>query len=126
MDGTTFDRLTRIVGGSRREALRTAVGGAAVAAAGVAASAIGTEAKKNKKRKRCKKRTWQGKAPGAGCTSNKDCCTNETNLACSVRNAGVIANVCCGALGAGCDADNDCCHGFRCDTGAGECEADAP
>ncbi len=125
MDASTLDRLAHMVGGSRRAALRTALGGAAVAAAGIGASGIGCDAKKKKCKKR-KKNKCKGKARDEACSSNKECCTNETNLACSVRNAGAIETVCCGALGAGCDADDDCCVGFRCDIGDGECVADAP
>ena len=45
MDASTLDRLAHMVGGSRRAALRTALGGAAVAAAGIGASGIGGDAK---------------------------------------------------------------------------------
>lgn len=110
MDASTFDRLTQAVGSrSRRSALKTAIGGATVAAAGLLVSATGSGAKK--KRKRCKK--CHGKAQGEECLTNKECCANETRLACAFA-SGVNQPVCCGVDGAPCGVDGDCCLGFEC------------
>ena len=115
MDTSGFDRLVQMVSGrSRRTALRTAFGGATVAAAGLLASATGSGAKKKKRKKKCKK--CHGKAQGEACLTNKECCANETRLACAFT-SGVNQPVCCGVLGAPCGVDGDCCLGFECFAG---------
>jgi hypothetical protein len=117
MDASRFDRLVQVVGGgSRRTALRTALGGATVAAAGLLASTTGIGAKKKKRKKKCQTKTCQGKAQGEACTTNKECCANETQLACA-RASGVNQPVCCGTLGAPCGVDGKCCLGFECFSG---------
>lgn len=109
MDASAFDRLTQAVGSrSRRSALRSAVAGTTMAAAGLLVSATGSGAKK--KRKRCKK--CHGKARGDACATNKECCANETRLACAFASGN--RPVCCGVLGAPCGVDGDCCRGFTC------------
>jgi hypothetical protein len=115
MDASGFDRLTRSVGGhSRRSTLGTALAGATVAAAGLLASATGSGAKKKKRKKKCKK--CRGKAQGERCLTNKECCANETHLACAFT-SGVNQPVCCGVLGAPCGVAADCCRGFECSGG---------
>jgi hypothetical protein len=115
MDTSAFDKLTRSVGGrSRRSALRTALGGAVMAATGLLVSATGNEARNKKKRKRCKK--CRGKAQGAACLTNRECCANETRLACALTSA-AAGPVCCGVLGASCGVAADCCRGFECSGG---------
>jgi hypothetical protein len=95
---------------TRRTALTTALGAAALAALGVGTSGPETAAKK-KKRCSCKP-----KAVGEFCTSNKECCANETNYICAIR-AGQSGLRCCGGLGAKCPAPGDCCGGFDCVSG---------
>jgi hypothetical protein len=111
MDGIGFDRVVRVVGalGTRRAALRAALGGAALIAGGA-----GTAAKKRKKRCRCTPRGL-----GQACTANKQCCTDKTNRICFIKNDDMTEVLrCCGALGAGCGTSDDCCNGFGCEGGA--------
>lgn len=120
MDDTRFDALSRLVDGigTRRVALRAALAG--VAAVGLTAAGSEIEAKK-KKRKKCKK--CKALAADAPCTTNKQCCTNETNRACAVaENDSGGDRTCCGALDAVCggiDENDDtvapfCCAEFAC------------
>ena len=51
-------------------------------------------------------------AEGAACTSNADCCANETNLVCGA--VGGEGPVCCGGLNTECAGDGECCDGFSC------------
>jgi hypothetical protein len=88
-----------------------------MAATGLLVSATGNEARNKKKRKRCKK--CRGKAQGAACLTNRECCANETRLACALTSA-AGGPVCCGVLGAPCGVDGDCCRGFEC-LGASQC-----
>lgn len=119
MDGSRFDALARKAGtlSDRRIALRTALAG--VAASGLAATRLGlshgaVEAKKKKKCKKCK-----AKRLGESCTSHKQCCTNQTNLACQVQfGAGNSDRTCCGVLDAPCDQPEDCCQQYDCVAGA--------
>lgn len=116
MDGSAFDKLVRLAGGgsTRRIALKSALGGAALAAVGLAASAIETTAKK--KKKKCKK--CKGKNLGESCTSNKECCTNETNRLCAIpSDPPSPGTFCCGGVGAQCSSTDDCCGDFTCDGG---------
>ena len=122
MDGTRFDSLTRLVqeAGSRRGALRAALGGAAasaVVAAGLARSGGEAEAKK----KKCKKKKCPVCEPllaGSPCETNLQCCTNETNMLCAfASNATTAAKTCCGGVGATCTTTNDCCLDFTCNGG---------
>jgi hypothetical protein len=124
MEGSLFDRLTQIVGGSRRSALRTAFGGAALATAGLMASTLESSAKKKKK---CKKKTCP-ECPvcepldiGEACQTNVDCCPNETNAICSFVQ-GNIQRVCCGVLGASCTDTIQCCFAHVCF--GGQCVVD--
>lgn len=120
MDDIRFDALSRLVDGvgTRRVALRTALAG--VVAVGVTAAGSAVEAKK-KKKKKCKK--CKALAADASCSTNKQCCTNETNRACAVaENASNNDTTCCGALNAVCGGINDdldtvspfCCAEFAC------------
>jgi hypothetical protein len=119
LDGSRFDRLVQVVGGSsRRLALRTAFGGVALAA-GLLAPAAGGDARKKRK---CKKKC-RGRAQGETCTTNKDCCANETRLACSQSNSAGTAAVCCGANDGPCNDDGDCCLGLECSP-AGQCQVE--
>ena len=112
-----LDRFVQVVGGSsRRLALRTAFGGVALAA-GLLAPAAGGDARKKRK---CKKKC-RGRAQGETCTTNKDCCANETRLSCALSNSASPVAVCCGANGAACDESGDCCAGMGCNL-VGQCE----
>lgn len=115
MDGSVFAKLVRHVGGgsTRRIALRSALGGAALAAVGLAASTGETEAKKKKKKCKCKPKDL-----GESCTSNKQCCTNETNRLCAIPSSPPSPGTfCCGGVGAQCSSTDDCCGDFTCDGG---------
>ena len=118
MDGKRCDTTARalIDVTTRRQALGGLLGGA-IAALGVGGSWRSEEAaarkkrRKKKRKKRCK--PCRGKAQGGVCTTNKECCANETGLACALTSA-AGGPVCCGVLGAPCDGDGDCCRGFEC------------
>src|SRR5262245_4728164 len=100
---------------TRRTTLRSALGGAAaatVAAVGFSAVA-GDVAAKKKKCKKCPK--CESLDFGQLCTTNSQCCTNETNMICSQAfNASNSDKTCCGALNFSCSNDNSCCKGFSC------------
>jgi hypothetical protein len=126
MDGSAFDIVTRLAGraSTRRLALRSAIGGSvasAVAAIGIASHAGEAEAKKKKKKKK-KCPVCEPLLDNAPCTTNLQCCTNETNRACAVpENAGNSDKKCCGATGAPCGGSNGlntiapfCCADFQC------------
>jgi hypothetical protein len=117
MDGPSFDILGRIAraASTRRAALTSAL---IPAAAGLGVAAFGggntIEAKK-KKKKKCK---CKAKSLGESCTSNKQCCTNETNRLCAIpSNPSSSQTVCCGGVGAKCTGIDDCCGDFTCDNG---------
>ena len=125
MDGSRFDNLTQLIGGisTRRIAVRSALGGvaaSAIAAVGLKATSGDTAAKKKRKKKKCKCKPLNADAP---CSSNKQCCTNETNRACAVaENASNSDTTCCGALNGECggiNGDGDtvapfCCANYVC------------
>ena len=118
MDGSLSDRLTRIIGGSRRNALRSAVGGAALATAGLMTSTFASSAKKKKcKKKKCPDcpvcPVCEALEIGEACQTNLDCCPNETNAICSFVQGG-SGTVCCGVVGASCTDDAPCCFGYFC------------
>lgn len=122
MDGTRFDTLTRLVqeAGSRRGALRAALGGAAASAAvvaGLARSGGEIEAKKKKcKKKKCP--ACEALIGNAACTTNLQCCPNETNRICAFSSTATTATkTCCGVTGATCTTDADCCAPSACDAG---------
>ena len=131
MDGSAFDRLTQVVGGStRRFALRTAFSGAAVAAVGMLSSAASSEAKSNnrckKKLRKCRKKecpACESLLVGESCETTSQCCGTETNMACSFASGdGAAGTVCCGTNGASCGQTGDCCIGFDCNLTDGQCE----
>jgi hypothetical protein len=68
-----------------------------------------------KKKKKCKK--CQAVLQGQPCTSNKDCCADETKNLCAFTFASTDTLVCCGGEGATCSIDNDCCFSGACDGG---------
>ncbi len=127
MDGSAFDTLTRLASGAstRRMALRSAIGGTvASAAAAVSLASFGGTAEA-KKKKKCKKKKCPACAAlfaDAPCTTNLQCCTNETNRACAVaENASSGDKTCCGATGATCGGFDGlqtiapfCCADFAC------------
>ncbi len=122
MDGSAFDTLTRLASGAstRRMALRSAIGGSVVsAAAAVSLAAFGeAEAKKKCKKKKCP--VCSPLLDNAPCTTNLQCCTNETNRACAVpANAGNSDKKCCGATGAPCGGTSApfCCADYECTGG---------
>lgn len=119
MDGSRFDSLTRLVGGpgTRRNTLRSALGVAAstLAVVGLAALSGEADAKKRKRCKRCKRCAPQ--AAGSLCTTNNQCCTNETNRICSVAQGSSGTTICCGGTGATCTSNENCCRHFSCVVG---------
>lgn len=120
MDGSQFDSLMRVVGrvSTRRTTLRSALGGAAAtAAAAVGFTAIaGDVAAKKKKCKKCPK--CESLDFGQPCSTNQQCCTNETNMICAVpSNAGNSDTKCCGAKGFSCNSNDSCCGDFTCKDG---------
>jgi hypothetical protein len=125
MDGSALHALTRLASrmSTRRLALRSVVGGSvasAVAAIEIASHTGEAEAKKKKKKKKCP--VCEPLLDNAPCTTNLQCCTNETNRACAVpENAGNSDKKCCGATGATCGGFNGlntiapfCCADFQC------------
>jgi hypothetical protein len=123
MDGSRFDALTQLVGGAstRRTTLRSALGAAAastVAVVGRVALSGETDAKQ---RRRCKRRLrrerCQPRAAGSLCTTNEQCCTNETNRICSVAPGSSSTTLCCGGTGATCTSNENCCRHYTCVVG---------
>jgi hypothetical protein len=112
MDGSGLSRWSRRVaaGRTRRAALATALGGVTLAIAGMTAHRTETVAKK---KKRC---TCKAKPLGERCTTNKQCCTNQTNRICGLQN-NVGGPNCCGGLNAQCGSITDCCEPFGCASG---------
>jgi hypothetical protein len=125
MDGSRFDALTQLVGGAstRRTTLRSALGAAAstVALMGLVALSGETDAKQNKQRRRCKRRLRRERckpqAAGSLCTTNEQCCTNETNRICAVAPGSSSTTLCCGGTGAPCTSDETCCRHYTCVVG---------
>ena len=104
MDGLHFDSFTR------RLALRSAL----VGAAGLAT--VGATSAKNKTKKKCK---CTSLGFGKPCTTNKECCTNQTNLACAVSSAaGNSDKTCCGSSDFACTSSDDCCADYSCQSGS--------
>jgi hypothetical protein len=91
--------------------MATALGGVALAALGLTAQSPKTAAKK-KKRCQCK-----AKGLGVPCSTNKECCPNQSDRICALRNGGDESLRCCGVRDAGCDFTTDCCLGFVCEIG---------
>jgi hypothetical protein len=122
MDGSTFDTITRLASrvNTRRTALRTVIGGSVASAAAAVGLAETTSNAEAKKKKKCKKKCPVC-SPLVGnviCTSNLQCCTNETNRACLVPfGSGNSDRMCCGATGATCASPTDCCQNFSCTGG---------
>ncbi len=117
MDSPRFDSLVRSVqeAGTRRGALRAALGGA-TAAAVLAVSRGDAGAKKKCKKKKCPK--CEALLVGQPCTTNLQCCTNETNNLCAIsQGATEQVKTCCGAEGNSCTTDADCCAPVACDNG---------
>jgi hypothetical protein len=120
MDGSSFDSLVRLAraAASRRNAVKAAL---FPAVTGVGAALIAprlSEAKK--KKKKCKK--CKAKDLGQTCSTNKECCTNETNRLCAIpSNPSSGQTVCCGGVGAKCSSTDDCCGDFVCENGV--CDA---
>jgi hypothetical protein len=120
MGGSRFDSLTRLVGGAstRRNTLKSALGAvttSTIAVVGLAALSGEADAKKRKRCKRCKQ--CKAQAPGSLCTTNKQCCTNETNRICSVAPGSSSTTICCGGNGASCASNDACCRHFSCVVG---------
>ena len=111
MDEKGFDNIARRIGGlrTRRDALKTAGCGAAVAvfaALGLENSAlarrVGTE-------NHCR-------ALGTPCTRARQCCGwryKSPEIRCKDSNAG-SGNRCCGQTSASCLDDTDCCLNYFC------------
>ena len=122
MDGSRFDAFTRLVGtaGTRRTALRSALGAAAAstgAVVGLAALSERVDAKKHHHKKCNKDKKCKPQAAGSLCSTNKQCCTNETNRICALA-SGFDQTICCGGTGAPCTTNDNCCRHFNCVAGA--------
>jgi hypothetical protein len=123
MDGPTFDSITRLAQGAstRRGAVTSAIGGAtasALAVAGLATLGGSAEAKKNKKKKKKKCPACQPLAAGTPCSTNLECCTNETDHLCAVSSTATsVTKTCCGGVGTPCTSSNQCCNQFSCKSG---------
>jgi len=118
MDGPSFTLFARIArtAASRRAALTSALVPAAVGLGVTAFRSPGAIEAKNKKKKKCKK--CKPKGLGEACTSNKECCTDETNRLCAIPSILSTNTVCCGGVGATCTSTDDCCGDFTCENGA--------
>jgi hypothetical protein len=117
MDGPSFDTFVRLAraAASRRSALKAALV-PAIAGLGAATLARPSAVVAKKKKKKCKK--CKAKGLGESCTSNKECCTNETNRLCAIASNELGDDLtCCGGVGASCSSTNDCCGDFTCDSG---------
>lgn len=116
MDSTAFNTLARLAraAGSRRLAVKAALVPALAGLGSAIAHPSSMEAKK--KKKKCKK--CKAKGLGEACTSNKECCTNETNRLCAIpSDPSSSQTVCCGGVGAACASTDDCCGDFTCEGG---------
>jgi hypothetical protein len=88
------------------------------AAVGLAALSGTAEAKNRHHHKRCKKpKKCKPLAAGSLCSTNKQCCTNETNRICALAR-GFDQTICCGGTGSACTTDDSCCRHFSCVAGA--------
>ena len=117
MDSPAFDTLARLAraAGTRRIAVKTAMV-PALAGLGAAVIARPSAIEAKKKKKKCKK--CKAKGLGEACTSNKECCTNQTNRLCAIpSNPSSSQTVCCGGVGATCTSTDDCCGDFTCEGG---------
>lgn len=122
VDGSQFDALTKHVGGvsTRRTTLRSAAGAAAastLALVGLAAlSGESDAAKRRRRRRRCKK--CEPRRAGDFCSTNEQCCTNQTNRICALPHTGPsTSTICCGGNGATCSSSASCCKHFTCVSG---------
>ena len=140
METTTFDGITRNLGGSmtRRGALRGLFAGAVAAVAG-SAVLQSEDASAKRRRKKGKKNQGQSQArPGASCQRSSECQTDRGYICEVAVNAGNSDKTCSGATGAVCgapNADGDdtapfCAVGYSCaltsqsnQTGTGVCQA---
>lgn len=129
MDSSSYERLSRFAGPTRRRfALLSAVGGATVATGLLATAADGAE----KKNKRCKKKLRKCRkkeCPACEallvrepCETTSQCCGTETNMACGRLDGGPPGEtVCCGTNTAPCTIMSDCCLGFTCNEESNQC-----
>ena len=116
-------RLSRAVAGvTRRDALCTMLSGSAFSAAGVIGLPVAGSAKHHKHK--CKEKTCKGGRLGKLCEKAKECCSNETNLLCSVPN-GASVTACCAGINGACLGNGDCCLGFVCEP-PGVCVVGSP
>jgi hypothetical protein len=116
MDDSSFDTITRLVGTSRRDLLRS-VGISALGAVGFAALLGADEAEANNKGgKKRRRRRCKPKPAGSACTTDKDCCVKKTKRVCGIPFGGSEGDptVCCGETGTSCEVPSDCCAGFDC------------
>ena len=136
MDQEQFDEIIRsIVGpGTRRDALRSLLGGA-LAALGLAAPFAEADAKRKKKKKKKKNNGNRCLTEDSPCTNDGQCCTAQTKLICEVPFGASNGDdlECCRGAGAVCGGfDEDlapigpfCCTGSV-DRREFECVASAP
>src|SRR3954451_18517954 len=100
MDGSRLDALAWLgsAAGTRRIALRSALGAAAAstgAIVGLAALSGAVDAKKHHHKKCKKDQKCKPQTAGSLCSTNKQCCTNETNRVCALA-SGFDQTICCG------------------------------
>jgi hypothetical protein len=95
MERTTFDAMTRMLGGglSRRGTLRGLAADAVAAVTGGVALGAASAGSGDRKAKRCKK-------SGAACSSNNQCCPKQTKRLCKVPTGGSSCDTfCCSGIG---------------------------
>jgi hypothetical protein len=137
VDGPRFDALTRLIGTtrSRREVLRSALGGTALGIGGILlVQSADTKAKNKGKRKRKRKKARVCLDAGDACTNSAECCPDTTKRICEgLRNAGHSGRECCGGVGAECggkDGEDDippfCCKNFGCNKITKVCQSLPP
>ena len=122
MDAARFDRLASSIAFSVTR--RRAVAGILAGTAGFLAFDTESNARKRRRKKRCKPKPVR-----ATCQNNRQCCRKKSGRVCAsnARTVGCnqTSNVCCLPVGSlGCTDTCDCCGGdaIACDMGPGRCD----
>jgi hypothetical protein len=120
MDQTSFDRITRLLGGatSRRSGVTAALG-AALGLGGLTrvADAKQTGAGKNKGKPGKEGPCGNGSRKANICTKDKDCCTGLCNTKAGKKNIDGKGRCRCVRNGSTCTANRNCCNGMTCANG---------
>jgi hypothetical protein len=120
MDQTSFDRITRLLGGatSRRSGVTAALG-AALGLGGLTrvADAKQTGAGKNKGKPGKEGPCGNGSRQVNICTKDKDCCTGLCNTKAGKTNRDGKGRCRCVQKGKACTANRNCCNGMTCANG---------